>query len=72
MPINRKITRLTTESYRAQRVHFVTICCDQREPHLDERAAAQSVLAILEECAAKHSFQLHAFCLMPDHVHILA
>ncbi len=72
MPINRKNTRLPADFYRGQRNHFVTICCDQRKPYLDEKAAAQSVLATLEECAAKHSFQLLAFCLMPDHVHLLA
>lgn len=71
MPINRKDTRLPPEFYRGQRYHFVTICCDRRKPYLGERATAQSVLATLEQCAAKRSFQLHAYCLMPDHVHLL-
>jgi putative transposase len=72
MPNNRKSTRLPPEFYRGQRFHFVTICCDRRRPYLGERATAQSVLAILEQCAAKHSFLLRAFCLMPDHLHLLA
>jgi len=72
MPINRKNTRLPLEFYRGQRVHFVTICCDQRKPYLHEPHTAKSVLAILVECAAKHFFRLHAFCLMPDHVHLLS
>jgi len=71
MPINRKSTRLPPEFYRGQRFHFITICCNQRKPYLGESATAQSVLATLEQYAAKRSFQLHAYCLMPDHVHLL-
>ena len=33
---------------------------------------AQGVVELLFECAADDSFQLHAFCLMPDHLHMLA
>ncbi len=72
MPLNRRNTRLPPEFYRGQRNHFVTICCDQRRAYLDNKTTAQSVLVTLEQCAAKHSFWLHAFCLMPDHVHLLA
>jgi putative transposase len=33
---------------------------------------AQRILQILFACANRHSFKLHAYCAMPDHLHILA
>lgn len=72
MPIHRKVRRLATHNYFGRQTYFVTICCDQRAPYLREDSTAQGVLSLLLECAANRSFRLHAFCLMPDHVHILA
>jgi putative transposase len=72
MPINRRIARLAPENYLGRQTYFITICCDQRAPYLRVQATAERVLHLLLECAASHSFRLHAFCLMPDHLHVLA
>jgi len=72
MPVNRKNVRLPPEYYRGRHIHFVTICCDHRKPYLRQTNTAQSVLDVLKQSAANHSFQLHAFCIMPDHLHLLA
>jgi putative transposase len=72
MPTHRKNTRLCPMKYRGQQAYFVTICCDRRNPHLASPSTAERTLQILLESATAQSFQLHAFCLMPDHVHILA
>ncbi len=72
MPYHRRSTRLPSDSYLGQRIYFVTICCDRRSPHLRPPAFAQFVLKLLHECAANYSFVLHAFCVMPDHLHVLA
>ena len=72
MPACRRNTRLVRENYLGRRTYFVTICCDRRTPHLRERPVAIRAMGLLIECAARHSFLLHAFCLMPDHAHILA
>ena len=71
MPAHRKVPRLARQNYLGRQTCFVTICCDKRSTHLREPAAAQHVLSLLLECAAERFFRLHAFCLMPDHVHIL-
>jgi putative transposase len=71
MPMNRKVTRLAPAIYIGQQSYFVTICCDRRTPHLREPTTARRVIVLLQECAVGHAFLLHAFCLMPDHAHML-
>jgi putative transposase len=72
MPMHRKSTRLTTLSYLGTKAHFVTICCNNRIPHLKVPKTASRVIEILLESAAKESFELHAYCAMPNHLHFLA
>jgi len=72
MTIHRKVRRLPHRNYLGRQTYFVTICCNQRFKYLREQVTARRVLSSLLECAADLSFRLHAFCLMPDHIHILA
>jgi REP element-mobilizing transposase RayT len=72
MPYHRKNTRLASENYFGRQSYFVTVCCNHRAPHLSDAKRAQRVLALLLECATSHSFRLHAYCAMPDNIHILA
>jgi putative transposase len=72
MPWLRRNIRLARENYLGRRSYFVTICCDFRRPYLEEAVVARGVVELLIECAARDSFRLHAFCLMPEHMHMLA
>ena len=72
MPYHRKNTRLASKNYFGRQSYFVTVCFNHRVPHLSEAKHAQRVLDLLLKCAARHSFRLHAYCLMPDHIHVLA
>lgn len=72
MLVFRKGTRLPRENYIGRQAYFVTICCNMRQKHLAEPRVANRVIALLRECAAHQSFLLHAYCLMPDHLHLLA
>ena len=72
MPLHRRVARLSPQNYFGRQAYFVTICCDHRFPFLQERPTAQGILTLLLQCAAAHSFILHAYCLMPDHAHVLA
>src|SRR5437016_2455394 len=69
--MNRKITRLPAHNYRGRQSYFVTICTNHRVPHLAASTVSQNVRDLLNQCATKCSSDLHAFCLMPDHIHIL-
>jgi REP element-mobilizing transposase RayT len=72
MTLHRKVRRLAPQNYLGRQTYFVTICCDQRASYLGEPPIAESVQRSLLECAAGCGFRLHAFCVMPDHVHFLA
>jgi putative transposase len=72
MPHNRRNTRLPPAHYLGPHTYFVTICCDHRKRHLCSPVLAANVLQLLQQTAANHSFLLHAYCAMPDHLHLLA
>jgi len=80
--LQRKRIRLGRENYLGGRSCFVTICCRDRRPffqaqgkradlRIDPYNASVRLIELLREVAAKESFRVHAYCIMPDHVHIL-
>jgi putative transposase len=71
VPYHRKNTRLPAPHYIGQRIYFLTICCDARKTRLRGEPFVLDVLRLLKECAAEFGFLLHAFCVMPDHIHVL-
>lgn len=72
MPLYLKNPRLPPENYRGRRSYFITICCAKRHPVFTDIPLGQQVLSQLTTLAARHSFSLHSFCLMPDHLHFVA
>ena len=72
MPGSRRNSRLSDINYLGCRTYFITICCDRRQRSLADARSAQAVLASLYKADADYRFILHAFCAMPDHLHILA
>ena len=44
---------------------------DRREPIFKDDQDRERFLVTLGEACAKTSWQLHAFCLMPNHFHLL-
>jgi len=68
----RKQIRLRPENYQGRQSYFVTVCCDSRRTYLGKAEIAERVITLLRECAAHASFLLHAYCVMPDHLHFLA
>jgi putative transposase len=69
---SRETARLSRPNYLGQQSYFVTICCDLRRAHLADHRVATRMTTLLHECVARQNFQLHAYCLMPDHLHLLA
>jgi len=67
-----KPARFPYRDYLGHGVYFLTICCAQRRPLLAVSSTAESVLQTLLRSANAASFSIHAYCLMPDHIHILA
>jgi putative transposase len=72
MPFDRKNIRLAARNYLGHGIYFVTICCYNRNPHFADTSLGHMALGHLISLSARHSFLLHAFCLMPDHLHFLS
>jgi putative transposase len=71
MPFNRKNIRLARPNYLGYGIYFVTVCTYDRNPHFADTSLGHVVLGHLISLSTRLSFLLHAFCLMPDHVHFL-
>src|ERR1700690_4042623 len=71
MPTHRKQARLPAQSYVGVKSHFVTIWCDLRQNFLANIPTAEMVRDCLLDCARRYGFVVHAYCLMPDHLHLL-
>jgi REP element-mobilizing transposase RayT len=51
--------------------YAITISTFQQHPHFQRTAHAELFISTLFRYRDQHRFQLHAFAVMPDHVHIL-
>src|SRR4029077_15513842 len=71
VPFARKNIRLAPQNYLGHGIYFVTICSYNRSPHFADASLGHVTLGHLISLAARRSFLLHAFCLMPDHLHFL-
>ena len=63
--------RLAGFSYRGKHAYLLTICTHDRARAFEDHAFALSAAEQLLQCAAERDFALPAWCLMPDHVHLL-
>ena len=72
MPFHRKNIRLPASRYRGKQIYFVTLCCEKRRPIFANESIGHWLITRLLGSAAKDAFAVHAYCVMPDHLHILA
>ncbi|HEY2547149.1 MAG TPA: transposase [Candidatus Acidoferrum sp.] len=67
-----KNIRLSPSNYQGKASYFVTLCCHDRQVTFSNPANCVHLLEILRATSASRSFAIHAYCIMPDHVHLLA
>jgi putative transposase len=67
-----KPIRLPKDHYIGPRTYFLTVCTRNRSPYFRSSRLARWALAVLTDTAAQHNFSLRAYCLMPNHLHLLA
>ena len=67
----RRTSRLREFAYAGPQAYFLTICTHQRQRAFDIEPFARDALVRLLRSAAAHGFALPAYCLMPDHAHLL-
>jgi putative transposase len=68
----RKNIRLPRQNYLGCSFCFATLCFEQRAAFASNPAIAHWLIDTLNKHAARRSFRIHAYCLMPDHLHFLA
>ena len=68
----RKNIRLPGTYYTGRRSYFLTLCFDDRRRFGANPRFARWLIAQLQAHANACGFFIHAYCVMPDHVHILA
>lgn len=62
--------RLKNFDYSQVRPYFVTICVRDDKPVLHD-GLAEDIILCLKELRVTHGFKLYAYCVMPDHIHLL-
>jgi len=71
MPFPHKNIRLHRLRYVGQSSYFVTLCCAGRRPVFADSSRAAWLIEILRRQSIAHRFAVHAYCVMPDHLHAL-
>ena len=66
-----KRTRLTTFEYLGEYRYFLTFCTYDRQHTFTDPVTAASVIAQILRTSSASGFELLAYCLMPDHAHLL-
>ena len=66
-----KNIRLHAKNYLGQVAVFVTLCCYDRRSHFGAPPFCLTTIEILRDAATTRSFAVHAYCFMPDHLHLL-
>jgi putative transposase len=67
----RKHIRLAARDYTGRGWYFLTACTLHRDRVLTNGTLARFLIHSIRAAAALEAFHLHAWCVMPDHVHIL-
>ena len=70
-PHRRSSPRLATFDYTGSYAYSITVNTIARRPAFSTSATVHECLDALVEACAKHAFAVHAYCFMPDHLHLL-
>ena len=71
-PSRKTRPRLSDGAYTGRRTYHVTLTTNRHLAVFADLEQGRQCVDLLEDAAAKASFNLMAFCFMPDHVHLLA
>jgi putative transposase len=67
----RKPNRLDASRYFGRNIYFLTFCCEHRRHVFDDPRLASSIVTTLKTVADSATFRVHAYCVMPDHLHLI-
>ena len=66
-----KPIRFPKQHYIGRSAYFLTLCTHDRISYFRPRRIARWLLECLQQTASQKSFTVLAYCLMPDHLHLL-
>ncbi|MBV8203765.1 MAG: transposase [Candidatus Eremiobacteraeota bacterium] len=69
--MTKTLPRLKGFDYGACRTYFVTFCLKATVKAFSQPRAADIACSVIKEFRQKAYYYLYAYCVMPDHVHIL-
>jgi putative transposase len=64
--------RLPTFDYDSQHAYFVTVRATPHATPFAQAQLAEATVACLFQCRERFGYAVFAYCLMPDHFHVLA
>jgi REP-associated tyrosine transposase len=67
-----KNIRLAAERYLGRQLYFITLCFHNRRHFGANPRVARWIINQIHKHATACEFFVHAYCVMPDHVHLLA
>jgi putative transposase len=71
MTFHHKNIRLPRDEYVGKNWLFITVCCANRRKVFTTSKICSWFLNVLRRDATTHDFAVHAYCIMPDHIHLL-
>jgi REP element-mobilizing transposase RayT len=72
VPFYKKRLRLPARDYIGRRIYFITVGTENRAAYFADIPTGRWLLQKLVALAVEFNFSLHAYCVMPDHLHFLA
>ena len=67
----RKPNRLAPESYQGRQAYFLTLCTNERRKVFTVPTFIDPLIALLRVTSTTHTFNVYAYCFMPDHLHLV-
>jgi|SRR5437868_4370237 len=71
MPFYKKRLRLSANHYLGRHIYFITITSERRATIFADLSIGEWLLSHLLQRASLQNFSMHAYCVMPDHVHFV-
>jgi putative transposase len=66
-----RLRRLRVFHYTGFHAYSLTLCTFERRPYFTDADLVRDVLVQILRAAAESTFDVPAYCFMPDHVHLL-
>ena len=67
----RKNNRLDISDYEKHHAYFLTLSCKNEQKAFIHRERVEEYVTVLRETANEFDMNVHAYCFMPDHLHLL-